>query len=133
MVQSITVVGRLGRDPEAKVLPGGETVAEFSLATERVYADRQGRKQRETTWFRVTAYGRQAEAVQQCLGRGRLALVEGRLSVDAATGGPRAWIGRDGAPKATFDLVASTVRFLSPPDGETATGAERGRGEDVPF
>jgi len=131
MVQSITVVGRLGRDPEAKVLPGGETVAEFSLATERVYADRQGRKQRETTWFRVTAYGRQAEAV--FLGRGRLALVEGRLSVDGATGGPRAWIGRDGSPKATFDLVASTVRFLSPPDGETATTAERGRGEDVPF
>lgn len=135
MYQSLTVIGRLGRDPEMKYLASGEAVAEFSIATDRAYNDRNGQKQKETTWFRVSVFGRQAETCNQYLSKGKMVLVEGRLGVDAATGGPRAYLGKDGKPKAAFDVTASTVRFLSASDEGAKADAPTpaAGGSDIPF
>lgn len=144
MYQSLTVVGRLGRDPEMKFLPSGDPVCTFSIATDRAYTDRNGQKQKETTWFRVTVFSKQAETANQYLTKGKLVLVEGRLAVDPATGGPRVFTGKDGTAKAALEVVANNVRFLSPADEQGAApaaaapkarpGATPARSDDdVPF
>lgn len=116
MYQSITVVGRLGRDPELKFMPNGQQVTSFSIATDRSYTGGDGQRQKETTWFRVSVFGKQAETCNQFLTKGRVVLVEGRLSVDAKTGGPRVYAKQDGAMAASFEILANDVRFLSSPD-----------------
>jgi single-strand DNA-binding protein len=127
MYQSLTVVGRLGRDPEMKFMPNGDPLCSFSLATDRVYNDRNGQKQTETTWFRVSVFGKQAETVNQYLRKGRMVLVEGRLRPDPKTGSPSTFTRQDGTVGTSFEIVANTVRFLSSPqDGNQGGGSNTG-------
>ena len=81
--QTIIVVGRLGKDPEMRYTPSGQAVASFSLATDRQYTGQDGTVVKETTWFRVSVWGKQAETVNQYLSKGKMVLVEGRLQADA--------------------------------------------------
>jgi len=146
MYQSITVIGRLGRDPEMKYMPSGDPVTSFSIATDRAWNDKGGQKQKETTWFRVSVFGKQAEIANQFLSKGKMVLVEGRLQVDPKSGGPRVYTKQDGSTGANFDIVANTVRFLSPrdeggpaADGSDASGGAGGAGgghdagDEIPF
>lgn len=131
MYQSITIVGRLGRDPEMRYTPNGQAVTSFQVATDRQYTDGNGQKVKETTWFRVSVWGKQAETTNQYLKQGSLVLVEGRLTPDPKTGGPRVWKKQDGSDGASFEIAASTVRFLSGKgDGEQAAQDD---GDSVPF
>jgi single-strand DNA-binding protein len=141
MYQSITIVGRLGRDPEMRYLPNGDPVTSFSIATDRVYNDKNSGKQKETSWFRISVFGKQAEVVNQFASKGKMVLVEGRLQVDAKTGGPRVYSRQDGTSASSFEVVANTVRFLSPRDeGQGGEGAPAGGGggaaddgDNIPF
>ena len=143
MYQSLTIIGRLGRDPEMRYMPNGDPVTSFSVATDRQYNDRNGQKVKETTWFRVSVFGKQAETVNQFLSKGKMVLVEGRLRTDSKTGGPSTFTRQDGTVSASFEIVANTVRFLSPKDEGTvpaeagAAAQDDGRavhdGEDIPF
>jgi single-strand DNA-binding protein len=113
MYQKLILVGNLGGDPQMRYMPDGNAVTSFSLATNRSWTDRDsGQKVDETTWFRVSVWGRQAETVNQYLSKGRRVLVEGRLRPDSETGGPRLWTGQDGTVRASFDVNADFVRFL---------------------
>ena len=113
MYQKITIVGNLGRDPEMRYLGDGSAVTNLSVATNRTWKDKNsGEKQKETTWFRVSVWGRQAEPVNQYLTKGAPVLVEGLLKIDNATGGPRLWTRQDGTVAASFELRADTVRFI---------------------
>lgn len=76
MYQSITVIGRLGRDPEMRYLPNGDPVTSFSIATDRAYKGKDGQLVKETTWFRVSVFGKSAESTNQFLSKGKLVLVE---------------------------------------------------------
>ena len=113
MYQKILIVGNLGRDPEMRYTPSGQAVTNFSVATNRQYTASDGQQVKETVWFRVSAWGRQAEICNQYLRTGSRVLVEGRLTADPATGGPRIWTKQDGSPGASFEITAGTVRFLS--------------------
>lgn len=113
MYLSITAVGNLGRDPEMRYTPGGQAVTTFSVATNRQYTSSAGEQVKETTWLRVSAWGKQAEACNTYLRKGSKVLVEGRLVPDHETGGPRVWSRQDGTPAASFEVSANTVRFLS--------------------
>ena len=110
MFQKIIFVGNLGRDPEMRYTPSGQAVCNLSVATNRTWS-RDGEQQKETTWFRVTVWGRQAETVQQYLRKGRSVLVEGRLNPDE-NGNPRIWTSNDGQPRASYEVTAQTIRFL---------------------
>jgi single-strand DNA-binding protein len=112
MFQTIILAGNLGRDPEMRYLPSGQALTTFSVATNRQYTGSDGQLVKETTWFRITAWGKQAETCNQYLKKGSKVLVEGRLTSDSATGGPRIWNRQDGTPGASFEVSASTVRFL---------------------
>ncbi len=139
MYQSVTVIGRLGRDPEMRYMPNGDPVTSFSVATDRAWNDKDGKKQKETTWFRVSVFGKQAEIANQYLSKGKMVLVEGRLRVDPKTGGPVTYTRQDGTVGANFELIANTIRFLSPRDEAESSSTESDLGEagqdteDIPF
>lgn len=113
MYHTIIVVGNLGRDPEMRYTPSGQAVTNFSVATNRQYTASSGESVKETTWFRISAWGRLAETTNQFLRKGSRVLVEGRLNPDPATGGPRIWNRQDGSSAASFEVTANVVRFLS--------------------
>ena len=114
MYQKITIVGNLGRDPEMRYMPDGTAVTSFSVATSRGWTDKAtGQPVKETTWFRVSVWGRQAETANQYLSRGKKVLVEGRIKPDPNTGGPRIWTRQDGTVGSSYEITANTVRFLS--------------------
>ena len=113
MYQKIIIVGNLGRDPEMRYMPDGTAVTSFSVATNRRWTDRSsGQPVDETTWFRVSVWGRQAETANEYLSKGRKVLVEGQISPDRNTGGPRLWTAQDGTVRASFEVRADSVRFL---------------------
>ncbi len=94
MYHTIIIVGNVGRDAEMRYTPSGAAVASFSVATNRQYTASSGEKIKETVWFRVSAWGKQAEVCNQYVKKGMKVLVEGRLTADPATGGPRVWTGK---------------------------------------
>ncbi len=139
MYQKIFIIGNLGRDPEMRYTPSGQAVTNFSVATNRQYTDSNGQRVKETIWFRVSTWGRLAENCNQYLRRGSKVLVEGRITADPATGGPRIWTRQDGTVAASFEISANNVQFLSTraeaeayqqsqPSGQVAEPEE-----DIPF
>ena len=141
MYSTVIIVGNVGKDPEMRYTPSGQAVTSFSVATNRGYTNNNGEQVKETTWFRVSAWGKQAETCNQYLKKGSKVLVEGRLTCDPATGGPRIWQAQDGTSRASFEISAGTVRFLSSrseTDGSTHSGGEEGgfsdpSEDDIPF
>lgn len=140
MYHTIIIAGNLGRDPEMRYTPSGQAVTNFSVATNRQYTASNGEMVKETMWFRVTTWGKTAETCNQYLKKGAKVLVEGRLTPDPNTGGPRVWQGQNG-PAASYEVTASTVRFLSS-RGEEGGGMSDPGGfgqmpgsvdEDIPF
>lgn len=140
MYHTIIIVGNLGRDPEMRYTPSGQAVTNFNVATNRQYTDSNGQQVKETIWFRVSTWGKQAETCNQYLKKGNKVLVEGRLVPDQATGGPRVWNRQDGTATASFEVSANTVRFLTsrgeaessyPPPGEPGQVSEAD--SDIPF
>ena len=132
MYQKIIIVGNLGRDPEMRYTPDGTPVTTFSVATNRRWNNPDGSQEEETTWFRVTAWKRQAETCNQYLKKGRLALIEGQLKPDPATGGPRIWTGNDGTTRAQYEVTAGTVRFMGGRGEAPAAEAPGGALEEPP-
>ena len=96
MYQKVTIIGNLGRDPEMRYTPSGQAVTSFNVATNRTYTGSDGQKVKETTWFRVSAWGKQAEICNNYLHKGSKVFIEGRLVSDPATGGPRIFNRQDG-------------------------------------
>ncbi|MCA9920214.1 MAG: single-stranded DNA-binding protein [Anaerolineales bacterium] len=129
MYQRIIVVGNLGSDPEMRYMPDGTAVTSFSVATNRRWTDRStGQPVDETTWFRVSVWGRQAETTNEYLAKGRKVLVEGQITPDRNTGGPRLWTAQDGTVRASFEIRADSVRFLG--GREDSGGGSYGGGDD---
>lgn len=133
MYQKLIIAGFLGRDPEMRFTPAGEPVTSFSVASSRQYTGGNGERVQETTWFQVTAWGKQAEACHKFLHKGSPVLVEGRLTPDKVTGGPRMFEKRDGGQGTSYELTAATVRFLGSQETSSATQAAPAFEDDIPF
>lgn len=112
------VYGNLGRDPELRALPSGVQVANFSIATTRVYKDKDGNKQEQTDWHNVVVFGRQAELVGQYLTKGNAAFIEGRMQT-------RSWE-QDGQKKYRTEIVADRVQFGPKSGGGAAPMTAKG-------
>lgn len=127
MYQKIILIGNLGRDPEMRYMPDGTAVTNFSIATNRRWTDRStGQPVDETTWFRISVWGRQAETANQYLSRGRRVLVEGTLIPDRATGGPRTYTRQDGTVGASFEVRAESIKFLGGRDDGGSDFSDQG-------
>ena len=141
MYQKLIIIGNLGSDPEMRYMPDGTAVTNFSVASNRGWTDsRSGESKDETTWFRVSVWGRQAETANEYLSKGRRVLVEGRLRPDPQTGGPRLWTAQDGTVRASFEITAESVRFLGGRedgggsyDGDDFSGPGAQEEDDIPF
>jgi len=96
--------GRLGQDPELKALPSGTQVCSFSIATNRVYKDKDGNKQEQTDWHNIVLFGRQAEVAKQYLKKGDTVMIEGRIQT-------RSWEGSDGQKRYRTEIVADKMQF----------------------
>lgn len=137
MFHKTILVGNLGRDPEMRYTPGGQPVTSFSVACNRKYTTGDGQVIEETAWFKVSAWGKQAEACNEYLHKGSQVLVEGRLMCDRQTGGPRTYKRANGEMGTSFEINAETVRFLggrSAGEGEPAAAAtSTSTEEEIPF
>ena len=114
MYQNITIIVNLGRDPELKFTADGKAVANFSVATSRKYGEKD-----ETTWFRVSVWGKQAESCNTYLSKGSKVLVEGRLKSNS-DGNPNVYQRKDGTWASSYEVVAESVKFLSGKDEPAA-------------
>lgn len=133
---TLIIVGRLGRDPEMRYTPNGQSVTSMSVASDRAYTDANGQTVKETVWFRVSVWGKQAESVNTYLKKGSMVLIEGELRPDKETGRPRLYTRQDGTTTASFDVNARTVRFLTPKSSGQETAAEEPQevgDEEIPF
>ena len=132
MYQQIIIVGNLGKDPEMRYTPSGTPVTSMNIATNRKYTGSDGQVVKETTWFRVSVFGKMAETCAQYLKKGSAVLVEGRLTPDKNSGGPRTYQRQDGTMGATYEVFANNVRFLgSRGEGGTSPSSAPSE-EDVP-
>jgi single-strand DNA-binding protein len=126
-LNKVMLIGYLGRDPEMRTLPNGQTVGHFSIATKERFRDREGLRQEHTEWHNIAVFGRLAQTCETYLKKGRQVYIEGRLRTheyeSAQSGGKR---------KRT-EIIALRVQFLgSAPEVET-TGEDAGADEDIPF
>lgn len=105
-INTITIVGRLGRDPELRYTQAGKAVASFSLAV-----DRRG-KDAGTDWFQVTAWERLGELCNEHLKKGRQAAIRGRMQSNQRE--------KDGVKTTYWEVVAEEVQFIGPREEESA-------------
>ena len=101
----ITIVGYLGRDPELRYTPQGTALCKMSIATTEKRKNVTGETEEHTTWFRVTAWGRQAELANEYLAKGRQVYVEGRLRLEEYTD-------REGQKRFSAEVSATEIQFL---------------------
>ncbi len=113
-VNRVILVGNLGRDAELRYTGGGAAVASFSVATTEVWKDKDGQRQEQTEWHRISLWGKQAESVAQYLTKGKQVYVEGRLQT-------RKWQDKEGHDRYTTEVKADRVVLL----GSAAAGAAR--------
>jgi single-strand DNA-binding protein len=105
MYQSITVIGHLGQDPEIRMTPTGQPVANVSVAATEKWTGKDGKKEERTEWFRVVCWGKLAEIVSKYCHKGDLVMFVGRMQT-------RSWED-NGVKRYATDLVASEMKMLS--------------------
>ncbi len=114
------IIGNLTRDPELRSLPSGMSVASFGMATNRVWKNQQGEKQKDTQFHNIVVFGKQADSVAQYLKKGNSAMIEGRLQT-------RTWDSQDGTKKNRTEIVAERIQFgPKKADGGSASPGQAG-------
>ncbi|HET9801998.1 MAG TPA: single-stranded DNA-binding protein, partial [Candidatus Acidoferrum sp.] len=101
----------------------GQAVANFSVATDETYKDRNGERQKRTEWHKIVVWGKQAEIAQQYLKKGSLVFIEGRIQ-------SREWQDKEGQKRTSFEVVASNFRMLGGRGDGGSGGGAGGRGGD---
>ncbi len=123
-INKVILFGNLTRDPEVRALPSGMNVCNFSIATNRVYKDRDGKKQEQTDFHNVVVFGRQADTVNQYLKKGSSAYIEGRMQT-------RSWE-QNGEKKYRTEVIADSVQFGPRSSGGGGGGKRDAEEQDVP-
>jgi len=122
-VNKAILIGNLGRDPELRYTATGTAVANFTLATNESWNNKQGEREERTEWHRIVAWGRTGELCAQYLSKGRTVYVEGRIRT-------REWEDREGQKRRTTEIVAQNVQFLGGRGGSGGGGG--GNRDDEP-
>ena len=133
-LNKVILIGRLTRDPESRMLPSGQPVTSFGLATDRFFTDKTGQKQKQAEFHNVVAWGKQAEIVNQYLKKGSLIFVEGRIQT-------RNWQDPQGAKHYRTEVIAERVQLgprlqgggSTAPAQESAPRAETMKEDETPI
>ena len=102
MLNHISLLGRLTKDPELRRTPTGKAVASFTLAVDRDYAEKGA--ERQTDFIECVAWGSTAEFIERNFQKGQLAAADGRLQI-------RGWTDKDGHKRKTTEIVVSNIYF----------------------
>ena len=125
-LNKVFLAGNLTRDPELRYTPGGTAVAQFGMAVNRKFKNREGQLQDEATFVDIEVWGRQAETSSEYLSKGSPVLIEGRLKLDT-------WESKQsGERRSKLRVVGERVQFLGPrgprgQDSDTGQGGAGGR------
>ena len=131
MLNKVILIGRLGRDPETRLMPNGEAVCNFSVATSEKYTDKNGQRQEATEWHNVTMYRKLAEIAGQYLEQGSQVYIEGKIK-------SRKYTDKNGVERTAYDIIANELKMLG---GNTQTPAQKPQpaqaqddiSDDIPF
>ena len=120
MVNKVILIGRLGKDPEIRSTPGGQTVTKFSLATDERYTDRAGEKQERTEWHNIVAWGKLGEICGQYLRKGKLVYIDGSIRTES-------WDDKEsGQKKYKTTIVADNMQMLDKKGDDEGGGSYAG-------
>ncbi len=104
-VNKVILIGRLGSDPELRYTPNGDAVANFRIATDRVWKDREGNQQGKTEWHRIVAWRKLAEICGEYLKKGSHVYIEGRLET-------RSWEDKNGNKRSVTEIITNQMQML---------------------
>jgi single-strand DNA-binding protein len=139
-LNKVMLIGNVGKDPEIRYLPGGNAVANFSLATNESYKNKEGKVEERTEWHKLVAFGKLAEICSEYVSKGKQIYIEGRIQT-------REWQDKEGQRRFTTEVIALNMILLGS-KGESAASAAGGGGggeeevvyepvtgsnEDIPF
>lgn len=127
-VNSVVLVGRLGKDPEVRVTQGGDLIVSFSVATSERWT-KGGQKHERTDWHRVEMFGKSGEFVRDYCVKGSLVAVEGSVRYEE-------WTDKDGKKRHATKIRAQRVNLLAggrPKDAQPEQAAFEATDDDVPF
>ena len=126
MINKVILVGRLGKDPEMRSTPGGQTVAKFTIATDERYTDKNGEKQERTEWHNIVAWGKLGEICGQYLKKGKLVYIEGSLRTDS-------WEDKETKQKKyRTEINANTMKMLDRKGDDEGGGGYTGARKQAP-
>jgi len=132
-VNKVIIAGNVGKDADLRYTQSGKAVANFSVAVNETFKNRNGEKEQRVEWFRCVTWQRIAEVVGEYVTRGRPILVEGRLQT-------RTWTDREEIERTTFEVVVRSLHLLDrAPNGEERLGSagrtenEIPEGEETPY
>ena len=117
-LNKVQLIGNLGSDPEVRYTPNGAAVANFNLATNESYTDKEGARQEKTEWHRVVLWQKLAENAGKHLKKGSMIYLEGKLQT-------RDWEDNDGNRKWTTEIVGRIVQYLDRKDSDGGGGSSR--------
>jgi single-strand DNA-binding protein len=112
-LNKVILYGTLGRDPELKALPSGQSVVSFSMATTRTWKDQDGAKKEDTQWHNIVCFGKRAEVLAQYVKKGDRLYVEGRIQT-------RSWE-KDGAKQYRTEITVDDFQFGERKQGDGST------------
>lgn len=118
------VVGRVTRDPEIRTTPNGQTVASIGVATDRVWNNASGERQKKAEFHNIVAWGKLAEICGQYLTKGQLVLFEGRLET-------RSWEGQDGIKRYRTEIIAENMQMGPRPKSQGETQSYQAENTEV--
>jgi single-strand DNA-binding protein len=104
-VNKVILIGHLGRDPEVRYTSSGQAVANFSIATNETWKNKDGNQEELTEWHRIVAWGKLGEICGEYLSKGKQVYIEGVLRT-------RSWQDRDGNKRQTTEIHARNLQML---------------------
>ena len=105
MSANISLIGNLGKEPETKITDNGTFIANFSIASNTFRNTAEGRVEK-TDWFRVTAFGKQAETIARYVRKGHRLYIQGRLTFNP-------WLDKNSSPQSGAEIVLQEFQFLT--------------------
>ncbi len=130
-LNKVFIIGRLTADPQLRTTLSGNRVASFSIATNRIWKDKNGNRKESVEFHNIVLWGRQGEIAAQFLTKGSVACIEGRLQT-------RSWQDKNGVSRKTTEIIGERIQ-LGPKSGESGakfdaspTGREETQTEEIP-
>ena len=126
MLNKVTLIGHLGKDPITRYMQNGDAVCNFSIATSESWKDAQGQRQEKTEWHAITLYRKLAEIAAQYLKKGSLIYLEGKIQ-------SRKYTDKQGIERTAYEIIGDELKMLGGRDNQPAQPPEQQPFDDVPF